>query len=216
MSYQLLAPQVTGGAPEHIRFLFIVAGREKELDDSSLYPMDISKMKEGMQVACPAFAEAKAAGKHDANLGRMPVMLVDGVPIGQIPVIKRIVAKRMGLYSDNDIEAAQIDMVNEHLIDVKKDYNDNKKVGEEAVAEWFKTKLPEWMGKLEKCLGDNFAVGNKISWADVELFTFITVFFDNVEGAAASIKACPKIKRSVELIKTLPAMAEYLAKKAAK
>ena len=113
-----------------------------------------------------------------------------------------------------------MDMVNEHLIDVKKEYNDTKKAGggvdSEAVAEWFKTKLPEWMGKLEKCLGDNgFAVGSKMSWADVELFTFITSFFDNVEGAAASIENCPKIQRSVELIKTLPAMAEHLAKRAA-
>merc|ERR1711998_638417 len=117
--------------------------------------MDYSKMKEGgLAAACPAFVDAKASGQLDANMGRMPVMLVDGVPIGQIPVIKRIVARRMGLYSDNDIEAAQIDMINEHLIDGKKEYNDTKKGGEEAVASWFKTKLPEWMGKLEKCVGD--------------------------------------------------------------
>jgi len=218
MSFQLRAPNVPGGGPEHIRYLFIVAGRENELDGSALFDMDYSKMKEGgLAAACPAFVDAKASGQLDANMGRMPVMLVDGVPIGQIPVIKRIVARRMGLYSDNDIEAAQIDMINEHLIDVKKEYNDTKKVGEEAVANWFKTKLPEWMGKLEKCVGDGgFAVGSKISWADVELFTFITAFFDNLEGAAASIDACPKIKNSVALIKNLPAMQEHLAKRAAK
>jgi glutathione S-transferase len=216
MSYKLLAPNVTGGLPEHIRFIFIAADREKELDDSEMYPIDFSKMKDGgIIAACPAFAEAKAAGKHDANLGRMPVMVVDGVPIGQGPVIKRLVAKRMGLYSDNDIEAAKIDMVNEHLIDMKKEYNDTKKVGEEAVAEWFKTKMPEWMSKLEKALDDNgFAVGNRLSWADIELFTIICSFFDNLEGAAASIEGCPKIKRSVELVKALPAMAAHLAKRA--
>ena len=49
-----------------------------------------------------------------------------------------------------------------------------------------------------------------------ELFTFITAFFDNKEGAAASIEACPKIKNSVALIKNLPAMREHLAKRAAK
>ena len=85
----LLAPQVTSGVPEHIRFLFIAAGREHELDESGLYPMDLTKVKEGgLAAACPAFLEAKAAGKHDANLGRMPVLLVDGVPIGQACILK--------------------------------------------------------------------------------------------------------------------------------
>ena len=105
---KLLAPQVTNGVPEHIRFLFIAAGREHELDDSGLYAMDLTKMKEGFAAACPAFLEAKAAGRHDANLGRMPVLVVDGVPIGQSAVIKRLVAKRVGLYSDDDVEAAQM------------------------------------------------------------------------------------------------------------
>jgi len=216
MSFKLLAPNVNSGAPQHIRFLFVVAGRENEFDTSEAYPIDFSKMKEGgMAAACPAFVDAKAAGKHDANLGRMPVMLIDGVAIGQIAVIKRIVAKRMGLYSDNDIEAAQMEMIMEHLQDIKKEYNDTKKVGEEAVAEWFKTKLPEWMGKLELTLADTgFAVGNKISLGDTELFTFITAFFDNLEGATASIAACPKIQKSVETVKTLPSMVEHLAKHA--
>ena len=52
-SFQLLGPNVTGGAPEHIRYLFIVAGREDELDDSALYDIDFSKMREGgLAAAC--------------------------------------------------------------------------------------------------------------------------------------------------------------------
>ena len=121
-------------------------------------------------------------------------------------MIKRLVAKRMGLMGDNDLEAAQMEMVLEHLQDVKKEYNDTKKVGAEAVAEWFTKNLPVWMGKLEKCLPGNngFAVGSKLSLADTELYTIVTAFFDNLEGAAASIAACPKIQKSVELVKALP------------
>ena len=123
----------------------------------------------------------------------------------------------MGQQSDNEVEAAQIDMINKHLIDVKKEYNDTNKLGEEAVANWFQAKLPEWMGKLEKFVcGKGFAVGSKVTWADVELFTFLTGYFDNKEGAEASIQACPKIKNSAALIKNLPAMRAHLAKKAAK
>jgi len=179
-----------------------------------MYAMDYAKMKEGgIAAACPDFVTAKAAGKHTANLGRMPLMVVDGVAIGQITVIKRLVAKRMGLYSDNDLEAAQMDMVMEHLVDVKKEYNDTKKVGEEAVAEWFKTKLPEWMGKLELTLPDTgFAVGNKLSLGDTELFTFVKLFFDDLESVAAAIASCPKIQKSVEAVNSVPAVMELLNK----
>ena len=122
----------------------------------------------------------------------------------------------MGQQSDNEVEAAQIDMINKHLIDVKKEYNDTNKLGEEAVANWFQAKLPEWMGKLEKCLGDEgFAVGNRLTWADVELFTIIKSFFDNLDGAAASIAACPKIQKSVELVATNPHMAAHILKRQA-
>lgn len=105
-------------------------------------------------------------------------------------------------------------MVLEHLQDVKKEYNDTKKEGKpEAVDEWFKTKLPEWMSKLEQALPgqSGFAVGSQVTLADTELYTIVTAFFDNLEGVAASISACPKIQRSVELVKALPGIMELMA-----
>ena len=220
MTYVLRAPNVYSGGPLHIRILFAAVGRLNELDESEMFAIDFSKFKDGIEVACPDFVVARDAGKMVANLNRMPVMVVDGVAIGQIPVIKRLVAKRMGLMGDNDLEAAQMEMVLEHLQDVKKEYNDTKKVGAEAVAEWFTKNLPVWMGKLENCLPGNnlpgnkislpgnnhpgFLIGSKLSLADTELYTIVTAFFDNLEGAAASIAACPKIQKSVELVKALP------------
>ena len=54
-TFKILAPAVTSGGPEHIRFLFIVAGRESEFDDSGSFPIDFSKMKDGgLAAACPA------------------------------------------------------------------------------------------------------------------------------------------------------------------
>lgn len=58
----------------------------------------------GLPAACPDFVVAKEAGKLVSNMNRMPVMVIDGVPIGQVPVIKRIVARRMGLLGDTDLE----------------------------------------------------------------------------------------------------------------
>ena len=90
----------------------------------------------------------------------------------------------MGLYSSDDIEAAQIDTIDEHLRDVKKDYQDAKELGPLAVEQWFLLSLPKWMAGLEGCLSESgFAVGSKLSWADVEIFTFVTTFLGHREGA---------------------------------
>lgn len=213
MSYQLLAPKVPMGAPFHICILFVLVGLLNELDDSEMFAVDFAKFKDGgIEAACPDSVVAREAGKLVVNLNCKPVMLVDGIAIGQVPVIKRRVDKRMGLIVDNDFEAAQMEMVMEHLQDVKKEYHDNKKVGEEAVAEWFKQNLPGWMVKLEKCLTGNkvLDVGSKLSLADTELYTILTAFFDNLEGTAASIAECPKIQKLVELVKALPGIVSLL------
>ena len=46
------------------------------------YPVDPSKFAQGIEVAIPEFGVAKAAGRHDANMGRLPVMEVEGRSIG--------------------------------------------------------------------------------------------------------------------------------------
>jgi len=215
MTYVLLAPKVYSGAPLHFRILFASVGRLSDLDDSQMFPIDFAKMKEaGIAAACPDFVAAKEAGKMVANMNRMPVMLIDGTPIGQIAVIKRILAKRLSLLGDADLEGAQCDMIQEHLQDIKKEYNDAKKEGKpEVVEEWFKTKLPEWMAKIEGALPgqSGFAVGSKLTMADTELYTIVTSFFDNLEGVAAAVAGCPKILKSVELVKALPGIVELMA-----
>ena len=97
----------------------------------------------------------------------------------------------MGLFSDD--EAAQMDMIEEHL-KLQEGVHRHQEAGRGRSREWLKTKLPVWMSKLEKCLG------GKLSWADVELFTFLTAFSNDLEGAAVSFAACPKSQKSVELI----------------
>jgi len=89
----------------------------------------------------------------------------------------------MGLYSDD--EAAQMDM-RRALETYQEGVNRHHEAGRGRSSEWLKTKLPVWMSKLEKCLG------GKLSWADVELFTFLIAFFDDLEGAAASFAPVPR------------------------
>jgi hypothetical protein len=126
---------------------------------------------------------------------------VDGKQIGQSKTIERFIAKQTGLLGSNDIEAALIDMVTEHIRDIKQAYNDAKagKKGEELYAaktEFITNpeKLPSWISKLESTLnGDGYAIGSKLSLADVSIYSFICEFFDDKEGAlaAASARANP-------------------------
>ena len=56
---------------------------------------DMSKMKGGVSalpVACPSFGAAREAGELDGNLGRMPVVVIDGQhTLGQSKSIERCV-----------------------------------------------------------------------------------------------------------------------------
>jgi len=198
------------GIAEPIRMMFAGAGKSSLLDDVR-FPIDFSKYaSEGIDGASPAFAAAKKAGTMSANMNRAPTMEVDGAVIGQSSACERLVARRLGLYGESDIESAQIDMVFEHLADIRKSYQDSKKKGE--ADKWFAETLKEWMKKLEATLGGGgFAVGSKISWADYRLWHFANDYFDNKEAVAAGVADCPKLLASVKAVASQPAIVDYLA-----
>ena len=82
-SFKILDPTFNHGEPEQIQNLFIVAGREHDLDELGIDQFHAAKIQEEGKAACwPTVADATAAQRQDANLGRMPLMLVDGVPFG--------------------------------------------------------------------------------------------------------------------------------------
>jgi hypothetical protein len=98
---------------------------------------------------------AKAEGKHDINMGRLPFLEVDGQQVPQSKSIERFVAGRYGFLGENDVQAAQIDSVCEHVRDIKDAYQKVRGIQDEAekkagMEKWFGTDLPEWCGKLEK------------------------------------------------------------------
>lgn len=210
------------GAAETIRYTMALAGAEWTETD---WAVDFKKFSgpASLPVACPPYAAAKDAGELDANLGRVPVIVIDGKhEIGQSKTIERFLAKKLGVMGSGEIEAAMIDMFTEHIRDVKDGYQKakGKTDKEAAVKEYFDKTMPEFMGKLEKSLpgaanSSGALVGKSLSLADVTLYVFIKDFFDNKAGALASIDTCPRLKASIEATGKHPNIVKYLKKRTA-
>ncbi|KAJ1469532.1 hypothetical protein T484DRAFT_1851413 [Baffinella frigidus] len=210
-TYKLRHPDARGRG-EPMRIMLVCCGKLEELDDVR-YPIDPSKFSDGIEAAIPEFGVARAAGLHDANMGRIPVMEVEGVTIGNTAPIERLVAKRLGMQGKNDIEAALIDQCCENIADISAAYQKDK--GDDAAA-WLKTKLSEWAGKLEKSVGatSGFAVGEgTTTQADVRVYYFVKEYFDAKEAAAAGFAACPKLLAIANRIAAIPAVVAYLAER---
>jgi hypothetical protein len=98
-------------------------------------------------------------------------------------------------------------MIGEHVRDIKQKYNDSKagKKGEEldaAKAKFMGEDLAVWFGKLEKTLSgtNGFAVGDKISYADVVIHNLVKDFFDDLAGASAAAATAPRVAASAETV----------------
>ncbi len=139
-------------------------------------------------IVSPEFEKAKESGDLDANLGRAPLLVVDGAQIGQSKAIERFLANKFGFMGNSDIEAAQIDCIAEHCRDIKdaqakkgfsmftRDKTDEEKA--ESKKEWYETDMPAMLEKLEKAVAltsgkAGYAVGEKITYADIAIFSLI-------------------------------------------
>lgn len=200
------------GAAETIRYVMALGGCEWTEEK---WPVDFSKFKDGITAACPPFGAACAAGELDTNLGRAPVVIIDGLELGQSKSIEKYLARRLGVMGGSDFEAAQIDMFTEHIRDLKDKYQKAK--GEpEKKAEFFEKTMPEFMGKIEKSLppakGSSGAViGKSLSLADVTLYVFVKDFFTDKAAASASLSKAPRLTASIEAVDKHPGIVKYLA-----
>jgi glutathione S-transferase len=139
------------GVVEVSRYMLHMAGAEYE---DRRYPFDNSNW------AKPDAYAAKMEGKHDIDMdrlpfGRLPFIEVDGQLLEQSKAIERFVANRFGFYGANDMEAAQIDCICEHVRDIKDAYQKVRGIQDDwekkaSMEKWFGTDLPEWLEKLEK------------------------------------------------------------------
>ena len=130
------------GAAETTRVLLAIGGLQYE----------DKRYKIGPGFDAPEFKAEKESGALLLNLNRAPILMTDEGSIGQSKSMERYVAREAGLMGRSSFEAATIDMVAEHVRDVR-DAQQRKgfskmargKTDEEKAtlsAEWYGADLP--------------------------------------------------------------------------
>ena len=110
------------------------------------------------------------------------------------------------------MEEAKIDAVCECIRDIKDRYQKVRSGTDEEKANYFNNVLPTEFSDLAKVLDTNtkYAIGNKLSLADVSIYCLVTQFYDNkdpVKNAAANI---PRIRDIVIRVASRPEVRVYL------
>uniref|UniRef100_A0A7S2BQ67 GST C-terminal domain-containing protein n=1 Tax=Haptolina brevifila TaxID=156173 RepID=A0A7S2BQ67_9EUKA len=183
----------------------------------------------------------------DANLGRMPVLDCPEGTIGQSAAINYYVAAECGMLGASTFEAAQIMSFAEHIKELRSAYTSLVPYGtepsKEAIKTFFESKeatdytgpadgskrssrmLLWFMGRMERLLGDDgFAVGGKMSLADVLLYnTFADTLvsdsdmpahrkepFGSLKKVDAALKKHPKLTACIASVAAHPAVKEWL------
>ena len=154
------------------------------------YPLNIIDLKT-FNMEKVEFENDKKENKLINSLNKVPFLEVDGVTIPQSKAIERYLATRGNMMGDSPLEYARIDSICECIRDFKDAYQKvrNDKDKETATNTWFNETLPEKLSLLDNILGkeDNmFSVGNRLSLADVIIYSFIAQFFDDKERSLSA------------------------------
>ena len=167
----------------------------------------------------PEFDALKAAGA--LPMGQVPILEANGVKVYQSKAITRYLAAKLGLNGASAEEAALIDAVCETVADMRAAVNDAKT--DEAKAALLAEKLPAMVAALESNLGaDGFAVGGKLSVADVMLYHFAvwgnapSAFGPGLPAAGALVAAASKAGAIVKAVAANAGVAAWEAGRAAR
>eukprot|EP00741_Cyanophora_paradoxa_P018165 tig00021038_g17538.t1 len=181
------------GKGEVARLVFAAAGVKYE---DYRYP--ISKTFER-----PEFNADKEAGKFP--FGQIPVLHVDGKIIPQSHAIERYLARRFGMFGDDEIQAALIDALCEQALDIKQKYMDAKKESPAKVEEYWSTTFAALLKGVEAFAAKNAAdgfggylVGNRLSLADIHFYYLLRDFYDAKDKVNAVLDTLPNLRKAVD------------------
>ena len=160
------------------------------------------------------FDADKELGTFTKSLNKLPYLEVDGEIIPQSKTIERYLARRFNMMGANELQGSQVDAICEYIRDFKTEYQKTRSLtGEEketGMIKWFSETLPTHLKNLDAIVGTTYSVGNSLSLADVSLYSFLTQFFDNVEGTQAALETTSNIKTVVANVQSLESIQEWL------
>lgn len=162
------------GAAELARILLKVGGLDFEDERYKMVP----KPTGGFDT--PEFIAAKVDGSLAVNMDRVPLLLVNGRPLGQSRAIERYIAAQCGMLGRDDFESAEITCIVENVKDIKEKWGKVRMTGgfapsdekDKAIKQFFDTDLSPWLVKLEKSIPDQ-EFGDKITYADVAVWNLL-------------------------------------------
>lgn len=161
-----------------------------------------------------AFDADKTLGLLTKSLNKVPYLDVDGEIISQSKTIERYLARRFNMMGQNDIQAAQIDAICEYIRDFKTEYQKTRSLTEDereaGMTKWFSETLPTHLQNLDVIVGTNYSVGSSLSLADVSLYSFITQFFDNVEGSRAALDTTTNLKTVIANVESMESLQTWI------
>lgn len=211
------------GMAETSRLILAAAGAEYE---DFRYPLEIIDWSTYNFVR-KEFDEDKASGKLWRSMGKVPFLEVDGKVISQSKAIERYLAGRFGLMGANGDQAGLVDSYCEYIRDFKTAYQRSKKSEnkEEALEKWFGETLPEKLKMFNDLIlknndfqnmmdenpdFNNYSVNDRLSLADIVIYSFLVDFFDNKEGVTNAYKDCEMLKNIVKMVGENPGVKAHV------
>ncbi|OWF38468.1 S-crystallin SL11 [Mizuhopecten yessoensis] len=163
--------------------------------------------------------------KNDLPQNQLPILEFDGQTLPQSLTIVRYLAREYGLYGNNNLESATVDIVLDTLVDtysalVKVFSEKDETIKKQLAKTLSDTGMPQLISIFGKILrqnngGDGWIVGTKMTVADLALYTLFDDLTGGVYGSdlAKSFLADEKLKSHFDRVKQQKRIADWIEKR---
>ncbi|XP_055034319.1 glutathione S-transferase P-like [Misgurnus anguillicaudatus] len=148
--------------------------------------------------------------KQSCLFGQLPKLEDGDLTLYQTNAIRRHLARKLGIYGQNEKEAALIDMMDDFLVEIQAKYMKLIYQEYETGKEKYLKELPESLGRLEKILSSNkggFLVGAQISFAD---YLLLALLLYHQVLSPSCLDSFPTLKSYLDKISSRPNLKAYM------